>query len=212
MALLYFYSMNVFVKTPAIVPLVLKNCIWNKNRDEKIIYLTFDDGPVPEITESVLDTLKSFGNIKATFFCIGNNVEKYQDEWTAVNEAGHSIGNHTHQHMNGWKTITKDYIKDVALCNRVVNSKLFRPPYGKLKLPQLKHLAKNYSIIMWDVLSYDWVNTISENDVLKNVSENATNGSIVVFHDSIKAEKNLKYALPRFIEEKLNKGFSFAAL
>lgn len=212
MALLYFYSMNVFVKTPAIVPLVLKNCIWNKNRDEKIIYLTFDDGPVPEITEFVLDTLKSFGNIKATFFCIGNNVEKYQDEWTAVNEAGHSIGNHTHQHMNGWKTITKDYIKDVALCNRVVNSKLFRPPYGKLKLPQLKHLAKNYSIIMWDVLSYDWVNTISENDVLKNVSENATNGSIVVFHDSIKAEKNLKYALPRFIEEKLNKGFSFAAL
>jgi peptidoglycan/xylan/chitin deacetylase (PgdA/CDA1 family) len=204
--------MNVFVKTPAFVPLVLKNCIWNKNRDEKIIYLTFDDGPVPEITEFVLDTLQSFGNIKATFFCIGNNVEKYQDEWTAVNEAGHSIGNHTHHHMNGWKTITKDYIKDVALCNRVVNSTLFRPPYGKLKLPQLKHLAKNYSIIMWDVLSYDWVNTISENDVLKNVSENATNGSIVVFHDSIKAEKNLKYALPRFIEEKLNKGFSFAAL
>jgi peptidoglycan/xylan/chitin deacetylase (PgdA/CDA1 family) len=204
--------MNVFVKTPAIVPLVLKNCIWNKNRDEKIIYLTFDDGPVPEITEFVLDTLQSFGNIKATFFCIGNNVEKYQDEWTAVNEAGHSIGNHTHQHMNGWKTITKDYIKDVALCNRLVNSTLFRPPYGKLKLPQLKHLAKSYSIIMWDVLSYDWVNTISENDVLKNVSDNTTNGSIVVFHDSIKAEKNLKYALPRFIEEKLNKGFSFGAL
>ena len=174
--------------------------------------MTFDDGPVPEITEFVLNTLEGFGKIKATFFCIGNNVEKYPEEWQAVIEAGHTIGNHTYQHKNGWKTVTKDYIKDVALCNRLVNSTLFRPPYGKLKLPQLKHLAKNYSIIMWDVLSYDWVNTISEIDVLKNVSENSTNGSIVVFHDSIKAEKNLRYTLPRFIEEKLNKGFSFAAL
>jgi peptidoglycan/xylan/chitin deacetylase (PgdA/CDA1 family) len=204
--------MNVFVKTPAIVPLILKNCVWNKGREEKTIYLTFDDGPIPAVTEFVLDTLKSFDDIKATFFCIGKNVEENSNVYEKILTAGHRIGNHTQNHANGWKTPTKDYVKEVAKCNLIVNSKLFRPPYGKLKLPQLKHLSKHYEIIMWDVLSYDWVNTIAPEDVLKNVNDHSTNGSIVVFHDSLKAEKNLRYALPLFIKSKLEKGFQFACL
>ena len=204
--------MNVFVKTPAIVPLLLKNCVWNKSREEKTIYLTFDDGPIPTVTEFVLETLESFNDIKATFFCVGKNIEAYPAVYQKIVSAGHTIGNHTQNHANGWKTPTKEYVKEVAKCNSIVNSKFFRPPYGKLKLPQLKHLCKNYEIIMWDVLSYDWVDTVSKVDVLKNVMDNSTNGSIVVFHDSIKAEKNLRYALPLFIEKKLEKGFRFGSL
>lgn len=177
-----------------------------------MIYLTFDDGPIPAVTEFVLDILKKYNEIKATFFCIGKNIEQNPGIYQRILNEGHSTGNHTYQHVNGWKTPTREYIREVAMCNRFVDSRLFRPPYGKLKLPQLRHLSKSYEIIMWDVLSYDWVHTISPDDVLKNAADNSTNGSIVVFHDSLKAEKNLFYALPRFIETKLNSGFSFAAL
>jgi peptidoglycan/xylan/chitin deacetylase (PgdA/CDA1 family) len=203
--------MNLFVKTPTIVPLVLKSCTWNKSRSEKKIYLTFDDGPIPEVTDFVLDTLGTF-NIKATFFCIGKNVLENNKQYLCILKENHSIGNHTMNHANGWKTKTADYYIEVNECDKIVSSKLFRPPYGKLKIPQLKFLATQYEIIMWDVLSYDWVQTVSPEEVLKNVNDNATNGSIVVFHDSIKAYNNLKYALPRFIELKLNEGFEFGVL
>lgn len=203
--------MNLFVKTPTIVPLVLKSCTWNKSRTEKKIYLTFDDGPIPEVSDFVLNTLKKF-NIKATFFCIGKNVLQNQIQYKRIQKDGHSIGNHTMNHTNGWKTKTAAYELEVSECDKIVHSKLFRPPYGKLKIPQIKLLANRYEIIMWDVLSYDWVATVSPEEVYNNVNNNATNGSIVVFHDSLKAFTNLKYALPRFIETKLKEGFEFAVL
>ncbi|MEI6311287.1 MAG: polysaccharide deacetylase family protein [Bacteroidota bacterium] len=203
--------MNLFVKTPTIVPLVLKSCTWNKSRQEKKIYLTFDDGPIPEVTDFVLETLKKY-KIQGTFFCIGNNITLHKEIFERIKKDKHRIGNHTMHHANGWKTKTADYYKEVEECQKIVQSKLFRPPYGKLKIPQIKFISKSYEIIMWDVLSYDWVQTVKPKDVLKNVNDNATNGSIVVFHDSIKASKNLQYALPRFIETKLNEGFEFGAL
>ena len=203
--------MNLFVKTPTIVPLVLKSCTWNKSRKDKNIYLTFDDGPIPEVTDFALDTLDSY-KIKATFFCIGKNILANPAQFKRIQKAGHSIGNHTLNHANGWKTKTADYYIEVNECDKIVNSKLFRPPYGKLKIPQLKFLSKEYEIIMWDVLSYDWVKTVSPEEVFNNVNKNATNGSIVVFHDSIKAATNMMYALPKFIESKLEEGFAFKAL
>lgn len=200
--------MNLFVKTPSIVPIVLRSCTWNMPRDAKTMYLTFDDGPIPEATPYVLDILKSF-NIKATFFCIGKNIDSYSSIYQRIVDEDHSVGNHTYNHKNGWKTKTIDYLEDVQACSKCLNSRLFRPPYGKLKLPQLRRISKTHEIIMWDVLSYDWVQTLSPKAVLQNVNRNATNGSIIVFHDSIKAKKNLEYTLPRFIETQLQKGFSF---
>lgn len=207
------------VKTPLIIKKIFSNYVWDIPAKEKIMYLTFDDGPTPEITEWVLETLQQY-NAKATFFCIGNNVEKHPEIFRKVIDNGHSVGNHTHNHIKGWKTKTEDYVANVLKAEQVMslefkiqNSKLFRPPYGQIKNKQGKQLKNlGYKIIMWDVISFDWQASISSEKCLNNVLSKAGNGSIVVFHDSIKASKHLQYALPKVLDVFSKKGFVFKAI
>jgi len=208
-------------KTPVFVKSVFSSFVWNIPTEKPEIYLTFDDGPTPKITAWVLEQLKVY-NAKATFFCIGHNIEKHPDIFQQVLDDGHSIGNHTFNHLNGWKTSTETYLDNVAKCLHSLQSKigaypsentLFRPPYGKLKPKQAKRLQQTgYNIIMWDVLSFDWDKRTSPNLCLNNVLKNTTKGSIVVFHDSLKASKNLQYVLPKVLEHFSKKGFQFKSL
>ncbi|MFV0566465.1 MAG: polysaccharide deacetylase family protein [Flavobacteriaceae bacterium] len=204
------------------------NYIWDIKTDDKTLYLTFDDGPTPHVTNWVLTTLRSF-NAKATFFCIGKNVEKNPGLLNLILSEGHAVGNHTQNHLNGWKTKTEDYLENIAQCEAVFKSEiknsnktknqkplsvnLFRPPYGKITKRQSKALiALGYNIIMWDVISFDWDKKLAKENCLINVTRKAKNGSIVVFHDSVKASKNLQYALPKVLEYFGKKGYSFKAL
>jgi peptidoglycan/xylan/chitin deacetylase (PgdA/CDA1 family) len=202
------------VKTPDFVKALFPNFTWNINTKNKELYLTFDDGPTPEITNWVLSTLKDF-NAKATFFCIGNNIEKHPDIYNNILSQGHSIGNHTYNHLKGWKHKTRHYTEDVKRTQLLINSnvKLFRPPYGKLKPRQSLQIQElGYKIILWDVLSFDWDKAVSKEKCLKNVTSAANEGSIIVFHDSIKASQNLKYTLPKVLEYYSKKGYCFKSL
>jgi peptidoglycan/xylan/chitin deacetylase (PgdA/CDA1 family) len=203
--------MSFWVKTNRIIKWIFPNYVWNIPNDEQKVFLTFDDGPTPEITEWVLEQLKKY-NAKATFFCIGNNIEKYPEIFQKTIAEGHAIGNHTFDHLNGWKTTTEVYIENVKLYEtqnpKLVTRNLFRPPYGKIKHSQSKILRKlGYKIIMWDVLSRDYDQSISATQCLENVLSNIETGSIIVFHDSVKAEHNLKYVLPKTLEFLKEKGF-----
>lgn len=175
---------------------------------EKVIYLTFDDGPISEVTPWVLEQLAAY-NAKATFFMIGDNVRKYPKIYAQVLNEKHKIGNHTFNHLNGWKTTNEIYFKNVAECAGVIDTKLFRPPYGKLKPSQAKYLRKQYQIVLWDILSGDFDATISSEQCLDNILKNAEKGSIIVFHDSLKAEKHLRFVLPKVLEHFSKKGFVF---
>lgn len=204
-----------WVKTNKWVKKIFNNLVWDISNSDKKIYLTFDDGPIPEVTEWVLDLLKSEG-IKATFFCIGNNIKKHPEVYKRILAEGHQTGNHTFNHLNGWKTRSSQYIENLKLCEsehlklNIENSFLFRPPYGKIKPSQSKLIRQlGYKIIMWDVLSYDFDSTISGEKCLENVISNTVQGSIIVFHDSIKSEKNLRFALPGAIQVLKDKGFTF---
>ena len=204
-----------WVKTNKWIKKIFNNLVWDIPNSDKKIYLTFDDGPIPEVTEWVLDLLKS-EEIKATFFCIGDNIKKHPEVYKRILSEGHQTGNHTFNHLNGWKTETNHYIDNFKLCeteHSKLNTKhsfLFRPPYGKIKPSQSKAIRQlGYKIIMWDVLSYDFDPTISVEKCLENVISNTEQGSIIVFHDSLKAEKNLKYALPKAIQILKNRGFVF---
>jgi len=206
-------------KTPGFVKTLFPNFVWNIDTDNEELYLTFDDGPTPDITDWVLKTLKQY-NAKATFFCIGNNIEKYPEIFQNIIDENHTVGNHTFNHLKGWKHKTKNYVEDVLNTEVTINSyalddrkKLFRPPYGKFKSKQSKHLQElGYSVILWDVLSYDWDNSVSEKTCFNNVISAAKEGSIIVFHDSVKASKNLIYTLPKVLEYYSKKGFEFKAL
>jgi peptidoglycan/xylan/chitin deacetylase (PgdA/CDA1 family) len=206
-------------KTPDFVKTLFPNFIWNINTNNKELYLTFDDGPTPEITDWVLQILKQY-NAKATFFCIGNNIEKHPEIFQNILDNNHVVGNHTYHHLKGWKHKSKHYIKDTLETEVIINTfklnnnnKLFRPPYGKFKNKQSKGLLElGYKIILWDVLSYDWDKSVSENTCFDNVISATKKGSIIVFHDSIKASKNLKYVLPKVLEYYTQKGFEFKAL
>ncbi|MDT0552969.1 polysaccharide deacetylase family protein [Urechidicola vernalis] len=201
-----------FVKTPHWIQRLFKNWVWSFSTSKKEIYLTFDDGPTPEITEWTLTELAKF-NAKATFFCIGKNVKKYPDIFQKIIEQGHSIGNHTHNHLNGWNEQTEEYLNNSEKAALEIDSKLFRPPYGKLKLSQAKKLRTlGYKIIMWDVLSADFDQSISKDKCLENVLKNTQNGSVIIFHDSLKAAKNLKFTLPKVLEAFTKKGYSFKAI
>ena len=206
-------------KTPGFVKTLFPNFVWNINTDRKEIYLTFDDGPTPEITEWVLQTLNDF-NAKATFFCIGNNIEKHPEVFQHIITEGHTIGNHTYNHLKGWKHKAKVYIRDVLKTENIIRNFttdttkiLFRPPYGKFKNKQSKKLLElGYKIILWDVLSYDWDKSVSEEVCFKNVTSAAKEGSIIVFHDSVKASRNLKYVLPKVLKYYTEKGYVFKGL
>lgn len=207
-----------WVKTSKLIKLLFPNYIWSIPNANKTIYLTFDDGPIPEVTEWVLTLLKA-ENIKATFFCIGDNISKHPLIFKRIIEEGHQIGNHTFNHLNGWKTKTENYISNFEKCEDSIetniekSSKIFRPPYGKIKPSQSLILRKlGYKIIMWDVLSYDFDQQISKEKCLENVIQNTQSGSIIVFHDSLKAYHNLSYALPEAIKALKKKGFTFDVL
>ena len=206
------------VKTPSLIKFVFRNLVWSFSKKEKVIYLTFDDGPTPEITEWTLQELNKY-NAKATFFCIGKNIQQHPEIFQKIIENNHSIGNHTHNHLNGIKTTTSNFIKNIEDSENCIqknsklktqNSKLFRPPYGKMKFSQSKIIkTKGYKIIMWDVLSADFDTSISKEKCLENVIRNTKNGSIIVFHDSEKATKNLQFVLPQLLEYYTYKGFAF---
>ena len=196
------------------------SAIWRIPSTDKNLFLTFDDGPITEVTPWVLAMLKEY-NAKATFFCVGANIEKHPDIFNQIISEGHTIGNHTHNHLNGWKTKNKEYFDNISQCNSIINDRLstvtehrslFRPPYGKMKKSQYSLLNTEYSIIMWDVLSGDFDQTISEEKCLRNLLCKTREGSIIVFHDSIKAKKNLFYSLPKFLEHFSEKGFEFLSL
>ncbi len=195
------------------------------DKNLKKIYLTFDDGPVPVITPWVLDVLKKY-DVKATFFCVGENVVKHPEVYQRILDEDHNIGNHTYNHLNGWEIHTNKYIENVELCDQALRSgsrteaiKLFRPPYGRAKKSQISTLSSRngatktpYSIIMWDLLSGDYDKKTNPEKCLSNVINNVRNGSIIVFHDNLKAQVNLEYALPRFIEYAKDAGFEFEKL
>ena len=195
------------VKTPLFAQWLFKKLVWRIVNTEKV-FLTFDDGPVPEATPWVLDVLKNEG-IKATFFCVGENVVKHPEIYQRIINDGHSIGNHTFNHLNAWKTDTKTYLSNIEKASEVINTKLFRPPYGKLSPSVTKKLEENYDVIMWDVLSGDFDSNISAEKCLANVTKNTKEGSIIVFHDSIKAIDKLKYVLPEVIKVFKDKGIGF---
>jgi peptidoglycan/xylan/chitin deacetylase (PgdA/CDA1 family) len=184
--------------------------------NEKTVYLSFDDGPHPEITMFVLEELEKY-KAEASFFCVGNNVELYPNIFKTIMEKGHAIGNHTYSHPNGWETPTEQYLQDVTAASSLIESNLFRPPYGRIKTQQAQGLKKamnkeNVKLIMWDVLSLDFDNSFSPQQCLKNVMENTSNGSIVVFHDSEKAFTNLKYSFPEAMKQLAGEGYSFKKL
>ena len=202
------------IKTPKAVSGLFPNYVWNiqTKPNEKVIYLTFDDGPTPEITDWTLDLLKQY-NAKATFFCIGNNVEKYPVIFKRIIFEKHTIGNHTHHHVKGWKTKTDDYLKDTEKASKFISSKLFRPPYGQIRSKQGKALIQlNYKIIMWNVLSFDWEKSVSQESCYQNIINNTKSGDIIVFHDSIKAAKNMQYTLPKVLEYYSIRGFKFKSI
>jgi peptidoglycan-N-acetylglucosamine deacetylase len=203
--------MFYFIKTPVWLQKLFPKFIWAMNKEEKKIYLTFDDGPHPQHTIFVLDELKKY-NAKATFFCIGNNVRLYPEVYKRIIDEGHSIGNHTYNHVNGKKIKDDVYINDVLYAAKYIDSTLFRPPYGQIKNFQakvLREMAKPYKIIMWTVLSGDFDVKITKEKCLQNVLFKTTNGSIVVFHDSEKAADKMRYALPALLKSFSEKGFSF---
>lgn len=180
--------------------------------DEKVLYLTFDDGPIPEVTEFVLETLEKY-QAKATFFCIGDNIRKHRSIFEKVMTDGHSIGNHTYNHLNGWKTTDKEYLDNVARCDEQlpIKTDLFRPPYGRIKKSQARRLQSK-KIVMWDVLSGDFSADISCKRCLEKTVKHTNPGSILLFHDSLKAKKNMQYTLPRVLEHFGNLNYNFQKL
>jgi len=209
-------------KTNFLMRAFYSDFVWRKS-EKNTIYLTFDDGPIPEITEFVLETLQRF-DAKATFFCIGDNIQKNSWVFDKIIDQKHAVGNHTFNHLKGWETDDDKYIENAQKCQLVLEKQdtrvkkqetqklLFRPPYGRIKKSQAKVLLPDYQIIMWDVLSGDFSKDISPEKCLRKTIQYTEGGSIVVFHDSIKASKNMMFTLPRFLEHFSEKGFQFKGL
>ena len=204
-------------RTPFFLPWLYSSLVWRQSFRDKELYLTFDDGPVPGPTEFVLNTLDQF-DIKATFFCIGENVSKHPKIFKRILAAGHAVGNHTYNHLNGWKSKTNQYLDNIELCkNEILKfgsqpvGNLFRPPYGRITRKQIIAL-KDYKIVMWDVLSVDYNRNVKPDSCLSNTIKAVRPGSIIVFHDSYKAEKNMCFALPRLIEHFIRNGYVFKVI
>ena len=198
-------------KPPKIIKALYSQLTWKIPNNSNKVYLTFDDGPTPEVTDWTLELLKEH-QIKATFFCLGENVEKHSQIYQRIIDDGHAIGNHSYSHPSGWKTNNNDYFEDIEKAKHLINSNLFRPPYGRITKSQAKHLNEHYKIVMWSVISGDYDAKTSPEKCYDNVISNTESGSIIVFHDSEKAALNLKYALPKAIEKLLEKGFIFGKM
>lgn len=176
--------------------------------NEKAVYLTFDDGPIPQMTPWVLDVLDKY-HIKATFFLVGDNVRKHPKEFEMLKERGHRLGNHTFNHIRGFEWLTKNYLANTEKANELIKTDLFRPPHGHMRWLQYELLRRKYKIIMWDLVTRDYSKHLNSEQVFEKVKQYARNGSIITFHDSIKSEQNTKYALPRSIEWLLEQGYEF---
>lgn len=196
-------------RPPLFYRLLFPEAIWRikKNR-QKVVFLTFDDGPIPEVTPWVLDTLDEYG-IKATFFMVGDNVARHPELYEEVKQRGHSVGNHTMHHLQGMKVSSYRYMHDITEANDLIDSQLFRPPHGLLRWKQARAIKDRYNIVMYDLVTRDYSKKLSPEKVFNNVKRFARNGSIIVFHDSLKAEKNMKAVLPKAIEWLRSRGYSF---
>lgn len=199
------------VRPPHLFRRVYPGAVWRMPDAEKKIYLTFDDGPAPGITDEVLSILSKH-DVKATFFCVGENAQRHHTLFQQLQQNGHAVGNHTMHHLDGWKHSWFDYMRDVRECASVFSSDLFRPPYGHMRRSQFKSLARRSQVIMWDVLTYDFDKTYAKEYCLELALRYSREGSIVVFHDSEKAKERMLYALPRYIEEMKSRGFAFGTL
>lgn len=206
--------MFYITKTPWLLKKMYPECIWDIKTTEKILYLTFDDGPHPIATPFVLAELKKY-NAKATFFCIGKNVEEHFDLYKKIIDEGHAVGNHTYNHLNGWKTKDKEYLDNIYKAKKIIDSNLFRPPYGRITKFQLNQLqGEKYKLktIMWSVLSGDFDEEITGEACYQTVIKNSKEGSIIVFHDSQKALDRLQYALPLSLKYFSEKGYAFKSI
>ncbi len=199
------------VKTPRFIRSLFPNFTWNVPTKDKVLYLTFDDGPIPEVTPWVLEQLKKY-DAKATFFCVGENAQKNPEILEMVRAQGHSIGSHTMNHLNAWKSDNLPFFHNVRRAATLLRTELFRPPYGRLLPSQIQFLQRHYTIVMWDILTGDFDPKISGEQCYRNVMKNVSNGSIIVFHDSLKARPNLEYALPRALEALSEQGYTFKTL
>ncbi|TAE12411.1 MAG: polysaccharide deacetylase family protein [Bacteroidetes bacterium] len=203
-----------FFYTPRWLHYLQPDYVWRRqDAPPRTLFLTFDDGPIPEVTPFVLDTLAQY-NAKATFFCVGDNVRKHPDILQQVLAQGHSIGNHTYNHLNGWKTDNETYLANVESCTACLpeGTTMFRPPYGKLKRSQRNALKGKYKLIMWNLLTYDFDNTFPPAHCLYQTKRYTKEGAIIVFHDSLKAERNLRYVLPLYLEWATHNGYTFEKL
>jgi peptidoglycan-N-acetylglucosamine deacetylase len=201
-------------RAPFFLPWLYPSLLWRLPANENKIYLTFDDGPVPGPTDFAMETLKQYG-IQATFFCIGNNIRKHPEIFRKLVAEKHQLANHTYHHFKGWSKSVETYVEDTRKCedelriNGIERNQLFRPPYGRITRAQIAALQKQYKIVMWDVLTMDYNSSLSREACLRNTIRAVRPGSIVVFHDSVKAEKNMAYALPRLIEHFLEQGYTY---
>ena len=202
------------VKTPWLLKKLYPKLIWDIGNNNRCIYLTFDDGPIPIVTPFVLNILKQY-NAKATFFCIGDNINKHPDVFDLVKAGGHTIGNHTYNHLKGWETGDEAYLENFLLTDKLTDTPFFRPPYGRIKRSQVKLLKQarpDLKIIMWNVLSGDFDINLNPEKCLYNVLQNTASGDIVLFHDSLKAFTRLEYTLPKALEYWSSKGYEFKLL
>lgn len=199
------------VKTPSLIRFLLPGLVWEVKTEKKEIFLTFDDGPHPEITPKVLDILDKY-KAKATFFCVGENVSKHPQTYAEILKRGHKTANHTYNHLKGWITKNEEYYQNIQKCAAKVDSKLFRPPYGKIGLTQISAIKKDFSIVMWSVLPRDFDRKVTPEECLRNAVSNSKEGSIIVFHDSLKSAENMLFALPKLLDHFSKQGFAFPVL
>ena len=196
---------------PKLLRLLFIGATWRMNKDEKAVYLTFDDGPIPEVTPWVLDLLDHY-KIKATFFMVGDNIRKHPETFEMVKQRGHRLGNHTFNHLKGFEKSSAFYLENTDKANEYLQTDLFRPPHGFMSWPQYIKLRKKYKIIMWDLVTRDYSKRMNGKQVFENVKKYTRNGSIITFHDSLRSIKNLEYALPKSIEWLLEQGYEFKTL
>lgn len=197
-------------KPPKFLRRLMPSLVWDMEGEEDV-FITFDDGPTPGNTEWILDTLAKY-DAKATFFCLGKNVEQHPEVFQKILDAGHKAGNHTYSHQKGWRTSLERYVEDVDFANQLIRSDLFRPPYGRIKPAQARILSERYNLIMWDVLSRDYSNLVKPRQCVRNVTKHVKAGSIVVFHDSPKSSRNMRYALPRVLEHIKDMGLKCSSI
>ncbi|MFV0500137.1 MAG: polysaccharide deacetylase family protein [Bacteroidales bacterium] len=201
----------VITKIPKLIQYLLYYFEFKIKGENKILYLTFDDGPIPEVTPEVLDILDKY-NAKATFFCVADNIKKHPEVFQSIIDRGHRLGNHTYHHIKGWESPNNEYFEDIERANQLVNSNLFRPPYGRIGFFQARELRKKYRLILWSVLSYDYSGKLSKEKVWDNIRKSVTDNDIILFHDNIKARDNMIYSLSNTLFFYSKRGFQFKSI